>query len=87
MTTVRIVFRGGKVVGGLKRATLGQGEKVAIVVRADVTDEVHLHGYDKLADVAPGKPARLVFVASIPGRFEVELEDRGLQIADLEVRP
>jgi hypothetical protein len=87
VTTVRIVFRGGKVVGGLKRATLEQGEKVAIVVRADVTDEVHLHGYDKLADVAPGKPARLVFVASIPGRFEVELEDRGLQIADLEVRP
>jgi hypothetical protein len=87
VTTVRIVIRGGKVVGGLKRATLEQGEKVAIVVGSDVTDEVHLHGYNKLADVAPGKPARLVFVASIPGRFEVELEDRGLQIADLEVRP
>jgi hypothetical protein len=87
VTTVRIVVRGGKVVGGLKRATLEQGEKVAIVVGADVADEVHLHGYDKSTDVAPGKPARLVFVASIPGRFEVELEDRGLQIADLEVRP
>jgi hypothetical protein len=48
---------------------------------------VHLHGYDVFADVAPGKAARLVFVASIPGRFEVELEDRGLQIADIEVRP
>jgi hypothetical protein len=84
---VRIVVRGGEVVGGLKRATVDQGEKVAIVVSADVAEEVHLHGYDKSADVAPGKPARLVFVASIPGRFEVELEDRGLQIADLEVRP
>ena len=69
------------------RATVEQGEKVAIVVGSDVADHVHLHGYDKFADVAPGKPARLVFVASIPGRFEVELEDRGLQIADLEVRP
>jgi hypothetical protein len=87
VVTVRIVVRGGEVVGGLKRATVDQGEKVAIVVGADVADEVHLHGYDKSADVAPGKPARLVFVASIPGRFEVELEDRGLQIADLEVRP
>ena len=87
MTTVRIVVRGGKVRGGIQRATVEQGKKVAIVVGSDVADEVHLHGYDKMADVAPGKPARLVFVASIPGRFEVELEDRGLQIADIEVRP
>ena len=87
LTTVRIVVRGGKVRGGIQRATVEQGKKVAIVVGSDVADEVHLHGYDKTADVAPGKPARLVFVASIPGRFEVELEDRGLQIADIEVRP
>jgi uncharacterized cupredoxin-like copper-binding protein len=87
VTTVKIVVRGGKVVGGLVRATVEQGEKVAIVVGSDVADHVHLHGYDKFADVAPGKQARLVFVATIPGRFEVELEDRGLQIADLEVRP
>jgi hypothetical protein len=75
------------VVGGLKRATVEKGEKVALVVVSDVADEVHLHGYDKITDVAPGKAARIVFVASIPGRFEVELEDRGVQIADLEVRP
>jgi hypothetical protein len=87
VTTVRIVVRGGEVVGGLKRATIEQGKKVTIVVGSDVADHVHLHGYDRSADVAPGKQARLAFVASIPGRFEVELEDRGLQIADLEVRP
>ena len=87
MTTVRIVVRGGQVRGGIQRATVEQGKKVAIVVGSDVADEVHLHGYDKIADVTPGKLARLVFVASIPGRFEVELEDRGLQIADIEVRP
>jgi hypothetical protein len=87
LTTVRIVVRDGKVVGGLHRTTVQQGENVAIVVRSDVADEVHLHGYDKSVDVTPGKPARLAFVASIPGRFEVELEDRGFQIADIEVRP
>jgi hypothetical protein len=85
--TVAIVVRDGKVAGGIKRATVDQGKRVAIVVRSDVADEVHLHGYDKSVDVTPGKQARLVFVASIPGRFEVELEDRGLQIADIEVRP
>ena len=86
-TTIRIVVRGGRVVGGLRRARLEQGDRAVLVVRADVTDHVHLHGYDIMRDVAPGRPARLRFRATIPGRFEVELEDRRLQIAQLEVRP
>jgi hypothetical protein len=86
-TTIRVVFKDGKVVGGLKRFTLEKGDKVVLVVVSDVDDEVHLHGYDKTADVTQDRAARLAFVATIPGRFEVELEDRGIQIADLEVRP
>jgi uncharacterized cupredoxin-like copper-binding protein len=84
---VTIVVRDGKVVGGLAHATLKQGDNAVLVVRSDVADEVHLHGYDKHVDVTPGKTARLAFIASIPGRFEVELENRAHQIADLEVRP
>jgi hypothetical protein len=86
-TAIRIVVRGGRVVGGLRRARLERGERAVLVVRADVSDHVHLHGYDIMRDVAPGRPARLRFRATIPGRFEVELEDRKLQIAQLEVRP
>jgi hypothetical protein len=86
-TTVRIVFRRGRVVGGLRRARLERGELAVLVVRADVSDHVHLHGYDVIRDVSPGRPVRLRFRASIPGRFDVELEDRHLQIAQLEVRP
>jgi hypothetical protein len=86
-TTIRIVVRGGRVVGGLRRARLEQGKHAVLVVRADVSDHVHLHGYDIMGDVSPGSPARLRFRATIPGRFEVELEDRKLQIAQLEVRP
>ena len=85
--TITIVFKDGKVVGGLQKATLSKGDHVVLVVSSDVADEVHLHGYDKHVNVTPGKAARLAFVASLPGRFEVELENRGLQIADLEVRP
>ncbi len=48
---------------GPTRFTVTQGERVRIVVRADVTDEVHLHGYDLLADVSPSDPARIDFVA------------------------
>ena len=86
-TTITVVFANGKVVGGLARATLKQGDEAVLVVRADISDEVHLHGYDLYADVAPGTPARIPFTAQIPGRFGVELENRGLQIVDLEVRP
>jgi hypothetical protein len=86
-TTIGIVVRGGRVVGGLRRARLERGERAVLIVRADVSDHVHLHGYDIMRDVSPGRPARLRFRATIPGRFEVELEDRKLQIAQLEVRP
>jgi hypothetical protein len=84
---ITIVVRGGRVLGGLKRPRLERGERAVLVVRADVSDHVHLHGYDIMRDVSPGRPARLRFRATIPGRFEVELEDRRLQIAQLEVRP
>jgi hypothetical protein len=86
-TTIRITVRGGRVLGGLRRATLEQGKRAVLVVRADVADHVHLHGYDIMRDVSPGRPARLRFRATIPGRFEVELEERRLQIAQIEVRP
>jgi len=59
---------------------------VVLVVRSDVADEVHLHGYNVMRDVEPGTPARLRFRATIPGQFEAELEERGLQIANITVR-
>ena len=86
-TTVRIAVRGGRVVGGIRRLRVARGTRVTLVVGADVTDHVHLHGYDVMRDVAPGAPARLTFRATTPGRFEVELEDAGRQIAEIEVRP
>jgi hypothetical protein len=84
---ISIVFRNGGVVGGLPHESVKQGKRVVLNVKADVTDEVHLHGYDIMRDVAPGKPAQIAFKATIPGRFEAELESRSLQILDLEVRP
>ena len=84
---VRLVVRGGRAVGGLRRVRIEQGRRVVLVVTADIADHVHLHGYDLMADVGPGAPAQIAFRARIPGRFEVELEDRGLPLAELEVRP
>lgn len=84
---VPIVVRGGRPAGGIRRVTVAKDRRVVLVVRSDAADHVHLHGYDVMRDVGPGAPARLAFRATIPGRFEVELEDRGLQIADVTVRP
>lgn len=85
--TLRITVRGGKVVGGIRHGKVKQGVQTAIAVAADVSDEVHLHGYDLSREVSPGKPVRIVFTADIPGRFEIELEERGLAIGELEVQP
>ena len=82
---VRITLRGPG--GKLYRGSVKQGRKVVIVVRSTVADHAHLHGYDLMADVAPGKPGRISFTATIPGKFEIELEDRRLLLAVLEVRP
>ena len=82
-----VTIRGGEPVGGIVRVTATKGDVVVVVVRSDVADHVHVHGYDLMADVAPGKPARMRFRATLTGRFEIELEDRGKQIAQLTVLP
>ena len=84
-TVVSITVVGGAPKGGIVRQTVSKGDEVVIVVTSDVSDEIHLHGYDKSTDVTAGGTARLPFTATLPGRFEVELESRGVQIADLTV--
>jgi hypothetical protein len=86
-TVVRVRVVNAAPSGGIVRRTVQRGDRVAIVVTSDVADHVHLHGYDVMRDVAAGGTARIRFRATVPGRFEVELEDRGVQIADLTVEP
>jgi hypothetical protein len=80
-----IVVRDGQPVGGVKRPEIDEGKQVVLVVRSDVSDHMHLHGYNLLADVAPGQPGRIRFRADLVGRFDLELEDRVLLIAELRV--
>jgi len=84
---LRVTVRGGSPAGGIQRLTVRQGERVRVRVTSDVSDHVHVHGYDLFGDVAPGSPATIQFRATLTGRFEIELEDRGTPIAELEVRP
>lgn len=84
---VRITVRGGLPVGGVRRVTVAKGRRVVLIVTSDVADHVHLHGYDVMRDVGPGRPTRLAFRATIVGTVEAELEDRGVQIASITTKP
>jgi hypothetical protein len=86
-TQVRVRVVGGSPQGGIVRESVDQGDRVLVIVTSDVTDHVHVHGYDLFADVGPGMRARIRFRATLPGRFVIELEDRHAQIAELTVRP
>jgi hypothetical protein len=82
-----IVVRGGKPVGGVQRLEYKKDERVRFVVRSDVADEVHAHGYDIKRDVEAGGQVEFSFPAKLEGVFEVELEDRKEQIAEIRVSP
>lgn len=84
---VRITVRDGIPVGGVRRLTVGKGRRVILIVTSNVADHVHLHGYDVMRDVAPGRPARISFRATIVGTVEAELEDRGVPLARITTQP
>jgi hypothetical protein len=84
-TTIEVGYAGGAITGGGKRSA-ALGQTVIIKVTSDTADEVHLHGYDKKADAAPGTVATITFKADKPGIFEVELEKKGLKLFELEVK-
>jgi len=82
-----IVVDQGRPRGGIKRPKLERGEKVVLVVRADVGEEIHVHGYELTRAVTPGRAARIPITARLAGRFEVELHHPDALLAVLEVRP
>jgi plastocyanin len=87
VTPVPIVVKNGKPVGGVKKITVSKGDPVRFTVTSDVADEIHVHGYDFHKDVTKGGSVSFDFPAKIDGVFVIELENRGEQIASLEVQP
>jgi hypothetical protein len=82
-----IVVKNGKPVGGVRSLTYNKGEQIRFRVDSDVSDEVHVHGYDIMKDVKAGGSVSFDFPASIEGVFEAELEGRKEQIIELTVNP
>jgi len=82
-----VVIRNGEPVGGIEELEYDAGDQIRFEVTSDVADEVHVHGYDLMQDVAAGGTVSFDFPAEIEGIFEVELEGRKEQIAELRVNP
>ena len=84
LDAVEIEVEEGRVVGP-GQVTVATGDRVAIEVESDVADHVHIHGYDVVREIAAGQKVTISFRATIPGVFEIELEDAGVLLTRLEV--
>ncbi len=84
-----VVVRDGQPVGGVERLRFDKGGTIDFVVRANAPGgEVHFHGYDLAKEIpADGGRVRFTTQAKFDGRFEVEMEATGTQIAEVEVQP
>jgi len=82
-----ITVKNGEPVGGVQELEYSAGDRVRFKVDSDVADEIHIHGYDLMKDVPAGGSVSFSFPAEIEGIFEVELEGRKEQIAELRVNP
>ncbi|MDX6581501.1 MAG: hypothetical protein QOI10_685 [Solirubrobacterales bacterium] len=82
-----IVVKDGQPVGGVQQLTFTQGDDIRFIVDSDVADEVHFHGYDVGKDVKAGGTVEFNVPATDAGVFEVELESRVEQIAEITVNP
>lgn len=84
---VAIEIRGGRLHSGPQVVKLVQGQTVALTVRSDRNDELHLHGYDIAMPLVAGEPATMTVEATRSGRFEYEIHSLHAAIGALEVYP
>jgi heme/copper-type cytochrome/quinol oxidase subunit 2 len=82
-----IVVKGGRLVSGRRVLVVHRDDDVTLRITSDKADRFHLHGYNKLIDLAPGRTATLTFKATLTGRFTYELHGADLELGALEVYP
>lgn len=83
---ITVTITGTTVAPAPDRIDVAKGQTVRLTVTSDTYDILHVHGYDKAAELTPGVPAVVQFVADQDGLFEVEVHSSHLQLCQLEVR-
>jgi hypothetical protein len=81
-----IEVKNAKPVGGVQKLVVKKNGRVTFTVNSDTADEIHVHGYNFMKDVEKGGSVSFDFPAKIEGEFDIELEQRGEQIASLQVK-
>jgi hypothetical protein len=82
-----IEVRDGEPVGGIQTLEFSAGEQIRFRVFSDAAEEIHVHGYDIAKDVPADGTIEFDFPAELEGIYEAELEDLGVQIAELRINP
>lgn len=85
-TTFVVTVKNGRIEPSPTRRSVRKDDMVTIEVTSDTDEEIHVHGYDKSADLKAGTPASVSFHANVAGVFEVELEHAHRKLLELEVR-
>jgi hypothetical protein len=55
--TIAITVHGGQPGGQTGRVSVPLGTVVSLAVTSDAADEIHVHGYDRKAEIPPGGTA------------------------------
>ena len=83
----QIVIQDGQPAHGVVKLDYKQGEQIRFLVKSDVAEEIHVHGYDVSKPVQAAGHVKFSFPADITGVFEVELENSAVPIAEIQVNP
>ncbi|MDD7921260.1 hypothetical protein [Actinomycetospora callitridis] len=84
-TVVSILFERGRLARKSDQVEVGRGSTVLLAVSTDVADEIHLHGYERVAPTNPGDRAVLQFTADRSGVYTAELERSGVRLLEVTV--
>jgi hypothetical protein len=82
-----IVVKNGRLVSKRRILVVHRNDNVTLHITSDAPNEFHLHGYNLLVELVPGKTATLHFRANLTGRFTYELHKTELELGALEVYP
>jgi hypothetical protein len=83
--TIDVTVANGKVNPSGATIKAKAGQTVLVKAISDAAEELHIHGYDKELELAPGKAASVKFTANMKGTFEIETHKSGKLVAKLVV--
>lgn len=84
-TVVSVLFEQGRLVQKSDQVEVERGSTVFLAVSTDVADDIHLHGYERMAPTTPGDQAVLEFTADRSGVYTAELERSGVRLLEVTV--